>query len=154
MAPGDILDLVHGADPAIDVHHHHGAGGGRDRPFDGLGRDQPVFVRALDRNRPSAGEMDRLGGGDETVRRQDDLRARLQPAGPEAEQHGVGAVRHPDGVLDAETGLQPGLERVDRALQDEPAAGGGVTKDAGVAFRPFRVERLPIEKGRRQAFSR
>ncbi len=154
VAFGDIQDLVHGADPAIDVHRHDGAGGRRDRRLHRLGRDQPVIIGALDRDRYAAGEMDRLGGGDKAVGREDDLRARLQPAGPEPEQHGVGAVRQADGVLDAEIGLQPRLELVDRVLQDEPTAGGGVTKDAGVAIRPFRVERLPVEKGRRQAFSR
>ncbi len=134
------------------MHHHDGAGGRRDRSLHRLGRDQPVLVQALHRDGPAAGEVDGLGRGDEAVSRQDDLGAGRQPAGPETQQHGVGAVRKADRVLDAEIGLEPRLEFVDRALQDEPAAGGGFAKDAGEAVRPLRVERLPVEEGDGQAF--
>ena len=99
-----------------------------DRRLDCRGVNQTVGAD-VDRDRRGAGVVDGLGRGDEGVRGQDNLGARADPHGAQAEQHGVGAVRNADRKADAYNASQFGFKLVHVALQDEAPARTYVIKN-------------------------
>src|SRR5439155_4936908 len=76
----------------------------------------------VDESHPRPGHRDGLRRGDEGIRGRDHLVAETDAGGPEREHDCVGAVAHPDRVLDAAIGGEVLLESLHYPPEDELAA--------------------------------
>ena len=78
-----------------------------------VGGDRNVVGVDVAPDRGRAEERDRLGGGEERERRDDDLVAGADAQRAQGEQQRVGAVGDADGVRRADVGRELALERLD-----------------------------------------
>jgi hypothetical protein len=104
------------------VDRHDDFGPRRDRGSDGSDVDRRGFEIAIHQHRRGAAAPDRLRGGDERVRRQDDLVAWANLESAQDEVQRVGATGDPDAMAGAAIGRERDLELLNRAAKNEITA--------------------------------
>lgn len=136
---GDGHDFVHGAGVAVQVDGHDGAGAGRDLFADAFRVDVVRVWVDVREDGCGADGADAFGGGEEGEGCGDDLVAGADVQGSQADDQGVGAAVHADGVFHAEVIGDFLFEREDVWPHDELPG----THDAlhgGVQFVPQFVD--------------
>ena len=113
---------AHRRDVAEQVHGDHGLRARRERGAHGLGGHAARVRVDVAEDGPRARVRDRLGGGVERERGDDDLVAGPDAERAQREHQRVGAVGHAGGVARAEVGGELGLEGGDLRPEDERAA--------------------------------
>ncbi len=107
---------------SVEMHGHQESRSGPDRCGAGIDVEVVVALAHIDRHGATACLRDRLEGGDERVRRDDHLVARLDPRGQQGETQPVEAVRDADAGRHAAVTGECLLERGHRRPVRERAA--------------------------------